>query len=127
MQLDKAAGSAVYNLKTWDSLYSTYQKFGDCGITGGTAEAFSGEVENLFSDDWRDIAKLATLTRQDKKFEGFVLYHINILWTPEADAKLKANVHKHCPSGAAMLCRKIKERLDEVDKEVIEEKTNEQW
>jgi hypothetical protein len=128
MQKDRAADVEVYSLKTWDSLYSMYQKYGDCGLTGDTAEIFSDEVEKLFSNDWKDVDELAKLSRWDKQFEDFVLNHIDETWDSDT-TRLKENARKHCPTRAAALCRRIKARIEAVDKAIEEEKSNayDQW
>jgi hypothetical protein len=113
LQKDQAANSEVFNLKTWDSLYSMYLKHGDCGLTGGTAEIFSDEVEKLFSKNWNDITELAKLAQQDNEFEGFVLYHINETWGSDT-TEIKENVLKHCPEQVAELCKRISTRIDAV-------------
>lgn len=95
-------------LSDWDAVYRSFIRFAHCD-DGDIAEGYSDTVGRLLASDWKHIATLAKLVASNKKFESFVLRHINETLPIEELRAIAINAGKSCPAGQTALCRKILE------------------
>lgn len=103
---ERQAFSEADGLKDWDALHRSFIRFGHCD-DGAIAEGYSDTVGRLLARDWEHIGTLGKLVVSDKKFESFVLRHIDET-LPTGTLKAIANhAEKSCPADETALCRKI--------------------
>lgn len=102
-------------LKDWDSVYRTFKRFAHCD-DGAISEGYSDSIARLLVHNWNDIGKANSLIAKNKKFERFVLRHIDELMSPEQAETIAENARTHCPADAKQLCKQIESRLSEVDR-----------
>ena len=108
-------------LKDWDSVYRAFKHFAHCD-DGAIGEGYSDSVARLLAQDWAHIGKANDLVSSDKKFERFVLRHIDELMSPTQAKIINENARVHCPAGVERLCKLIESRLSEVDRNLIQRK-----
>ncbi len=92
--------------RDWDSFYRSFKRFGHCD-TGAISEGYSDTVGRLLADDWKHFKRLHTLSSTDKKFERFVLKHIDMTVPVDVLQKIIDNTRLHCPQGTEKLCKAI--------------------
>lgn len=99
------AETATDSLKTWNSVYRFYKQFSHCD-DGGIAEGVSDAVANLLSNRWDSINEFVRLASNDKRFENFVIRHIDetIDWGHDAPL-INENARLRCPSSSPRLCK----------------------
>lgn len=103
---EKRALDEADNLKDWDALHRSFIRFGHCD-DGAIAEGYSDTVGRLLAGKWEHIGNLGKLVVSDKKFENFVLRHIDET-LPTDTLKVIANkAENNCPADETALCRKI--------------------
>jgi hypothetical protein len=107
------------NPENWEMLYHSYLKFGHCD-NGGIAELYSDSVVKLLTINWPTITKLKKI--KNPKFEKFVLSHIDILMSAEQSMEINKNAQYQCPPGCENICKKIINRLIDLEKEIEKEK-----
>jgi hypothetical protein len=93
-------------LKDWDAVYRSFIQSAHCD-DGAIAEGYSDTVGRLLARDWKHFGVLAKLVAKDKKFEGFVLRHIDETLPIDVLKTIAINAEKSCPADQATLCRKI--------------------
>jgi len=103
------ADHEIDSLKDWDSIYRAYQKFSQCD-DGSIAEGYSDAVGRLLGDDWKHFDRLIALAKADKRFQSFVLRHVDETVPADTSAKISRNARTRCPSGAKSLCRLIADK-----------------
>ena len=93
------------SLKDWDAVYHSFSHFAHCD-DGAIAEGYSDSVGRLLARDWKHFATLAKLVATDKKFESFVLRHIDETLPIDELKTIATNAEKSCP-GHTTLCKKL--------------------
>ncbi len=99
------AETATASLKTWNSVYRFYNQFLHCD-DGGIAEGVSDAVAKLLAIRWDSINDFVRLASSDKRFENFVIRHLDetIDWGHDAPL-ISQNARLRCPSSSARLCK----------------------
>lgn len=100
------AETEASSLQSWAEVYKSYKKFAHCD-DGAIAEGYSDVIASLLSDHWNSTDDLARLVSRDKRFEKFVMRHIDELMSPTQAKNIRKNAEAHCPSGAKQLCGNI--------------------
>jgi hypothetical protein len=108
-------------LQDWDSVYQAFRRFAHCD-DGAISEGYSDSIARLLTRKWDDIGRADALTANDKKFESFVLRHIDDLMSPVQAKTIEENARIHCPTGVEHLCKQIESRLSEVDRNLRQRK-----
>jgi hypothetical protein len=103
---EKQALDEADRLKDWDALHGSFTRFAHCD-DGAIAEGYSDTVGRLLAHDWKHIGALAKLVASDKKFESFVLRHIDETLPTDMLKTIASNAEKSCPADQAALCGKI--------------------
>jgi hypothetical protein len=106
-QLEGYAAERVTDyLNNWHNLYLAYSQFGHCD-DGAVGEGFSAAISRLLVDQWPKLNELSAYAMNDRKFENFVIRHIDETVTTEDLLKINENAKSECPSSAVNLCNKI--------------------
>jgi hypothetical protein len=93
-------------LKDWNSVYRSYQNFGQCD-QGSIAEQYSDSVSHLLAHDWKHLDELLRLAASDRKFQQFVSRHIDESMTEDEAERIIRNARTNCPAAARWLCKAI--------------------
>jgi hypothetical protein len=102
----KRARVEAGHVQDWNSIYSSFKRFGHCD-SGRVAEEYSYAVSRLLAHHWEDVGVVLGLAARDKDFQQFVLRHINED-IPEEEAQLiVTNSRQHCPPNGKWLCDAI--------------------
>lgn len=108
-------------LQDWDGVYQAFSRFAHCD-DGAISEGYSDSIARLLTRNWDDIGRAGALTVNDKKFERFILRHIDGLMSPVQAKAIEENARIHCPPNVERLCKRIESRLSEVDRNLRQEK-----
>jgi hypothetical protein len=108
-------------LDSWDNMHLAYVQFGPCYAMGGPAEGIAESVIHLLLDKWPDVAYFQHLAIHDKNFGHFVLSHIDLTLNSDEVGQLKKVASTSCSKETKIICTKILQRIDELDKEAKEE------
>jgi hypothetical protein len=100
------AESDTDNFKRWDDIYQSFKRFGHCD-TGAISEGYSDAIGRLLADDWKHFDRLSKLCSSNKRFERFVVKHIDATIPANVLQKIVDNARLNCPSRAARLCKTI--------------------
>jgi hypothetical protein len=106
---DEEAAQADKNLDQlidWVRVYREFKRFGHCD-DGALSEGWSDAIVKLLTKRWDTFPRLARLTATDKRFEAFVLRHVDELMSPDEALLIIKNSKTRCPSAARRLCRKL--------------------
>ena len=98
------------NLRTWDSLYRSYKRFGHCDDVDA-AEGYSESIARILADHWETLPRLAELIQKDRSFGRFV--GLDATMDIHDVAKIKRLAAAHCPAGLEKLCTKLKNNADD--------------
>lgn len=98
------AGAA--QLKDWHEVYEAFKNYSHCD-DGAIAEGYSESVSQLLANNWDQLAFLEAAIKKDKKFEGFVLKHIDQTIAKENNEKIIENASKKCSKKSKDICKKI--------------------
>jgi hypothetical protein len=109
----RLAETEASSLKTWNSVYESFQRFSQCD-DASIGEGYSDSITRILSKSWSDTPRLQQLVAHDRRFQTFVLRHIDELMTPAEAATIAKNAAAHCPEGASELCGRILKRLKEL-------------
>jgi len=102
----KRARIEAGHLQDWDSVYSSFKRFGQCD-SGKVAEEYSYAIGRLLAHHWDGVELLLNLAEGDEEFKEFILRHINED-IPEEEAQLIINnSRQRCPADGKWLCRAI--------------------
>jgi hypothetical protein len=104
-------------LKSWQIIYDSYRKYQQCD-DGAIAEGYSDSITGLMANKWDTLKDLKMLTETDKEFLKFILRHIDASAAPDDVKKVSNNASQHCTADSSELCSLIKERAEEVLKEL---------
>jgi hypothetical protein len=64
-------------------------------------------VGRLLANDWKHVDALIAIASSDSDFEQFVIRHIDETMSADEAARVITNAQRHCPPGAAWLCKSI--------------------
>jgi hypothetical protein len=96
-------------LRSWDALYSFYQRYGRCANVSVT-EGYSESIARILVDHWETLPRLAQLSADDQGFAESVRVSETIAMSDIAT--IKDNALHHCPTGLAELCRELSREAD---------------
>ena len=100
----KRAFDAVDKLGNWESVRRFYKTYVACD-DGGIAEGVSDAITKLLSDKWADFWRLTPMP--DRRFQEFVLKHIDATVPVETLQSISQNARRRCPKEGVALCKKI--------------------
>jgi hypothetical protein len=103
---EKQALDQADRLKDWGAVYRSFTHFAHCD-DGAIAEGYSDTVGRLLARDWKHLGDLAKFVATDKKFESFVLRHIDETLPIDELKTIASNAEKSCPADQTTLCGKI--------------------
>jgi hypothetical protein len=106
---EKQALGQADSLRDWDAVYRSFINFAHCD-DGAIAEGYSDTVGRLLASDWKHLGALAKLVATDKKFEHFVLRHIDETLPIKVLKTIASNAEKSCPADQTTLCGKIRRK-----------------
>ena len=106
------------NLKTWQALHVSSQKFSPRCDDGFIAEGYTEAVAVLLSSNWTSVRKLAVIIKRDPKFQAFVLRHIDASADPGNLKRIQTNASTRCPRKHENLCTAIHSTTTEAIKEL---------
>jgi hypothetical protein len=112
-----AAVKESSTLKSWQNIYDSYRKYQQCD-DGAIAEGYSDLITGLMANNWDTLKDLKMFTETDKEFLKFVLRHIDASVDPDDVKKVSINASQHCAADFSELCSLIKERAEEILKEL---------
>ena len=90
----------------WAGVHQAYSQFAQCD-DGFYAEKFSNEVIYLLASKWNQLNALNTIVSKDKKFEEFVISHIDATGDDVELQKVLENSKGKCQKSLSALCSKI--------------------
>jgi len=102
----KRAFDAVDRLKSWGAVRKFYKEYLPCD-DGGIAEGVSDSVTQLLAGKWEEFWRLQAATAGDKRFQGFVLNHIDATVSIESLQAISRNARRRCPKRHPEVCKKI--------------------
>ena len=106
----KQAEKETDNLKSWELVYEFYETYSRCD-DGGVAEGVSDKIAKLLANHWSSVAEFVSIANNDKKFEKFVLRHVDATIDWEHDGpKIHENAQLHCPVNLKQMCRELMAR-----------------
>ena len=100
------ADEDVDHLSDWDHVYRSYQRFSQCD-DGSVAEGYSDAIAKLLADKWDSFHRLVALSKGNRRFQRFVLQHINTTVSDDVLHRIARNTRSECPQGAQGLCNLI--------------------
>jgi hypothetical protein len=112
-----AAVKESSTLKSWQNIYDSYRKYQQCD-DGAIAEGYSDSITGLIANNWDTLKDLKMFTETDKEFLKFILRHIDASVDPDDVKKVFDNASQHCAANFSELCSLIKERAEEILKEL---------
>ena len=112
-----AAVKESSTLKSWQNIYDSYRKYQQCD-DGAIAEGYSDSITGLMANNWDTLKDLKMFTETDKEFLKFILRHIDASVDPDNVKKVSDNAGQHCAANFSELCSLIKERAEEILKEL---------
>jgi hypothetical protein len=104
------AENEAARLPDWGAVYASFTRFAHCN-QGAIGEGYSDTIVRLLTRQWGEFADLHRPTAKNKRFERFVLGHIDALMTREDLRLIAENAGSRCPSQAKRLCRVIEDKL----------------
>jgi hypothetical protein len=93
-------------LKDWDAVYRYFKELGHCD-SGAIAELSDDSIIRLLLKDWSHFDVYSHLAANDKRFERFVLRHIDELASREELEGIARNAKSLCPQGQSSVCQEI--------------------
>lgn len=104
------AESEANTLKDWDSVYRSFRRFEHCD-DGAISEGYSDTIGRQLAHDWEHFLRLNEICSSDKRFERFILKHVNSTMRANVWEIIINNTRLRCPSKAERLCKVIEARL----------------
>jgi hypothetical protein len=101
-------------LSTWEQLFRSYQRYGQCD-DGAISEGYSSSVATLLATKWSRLRDLISLIRTDSAFQTFVLRHVDDTMSHDQDVIIRNNVRRNCPRSATQFCAALSRRFTELD------------
>ena len=93
-------------LENWSEVYKSFINYAHCD-EAAIGEGYGGSIVRLLSEQWDTIEVLNKFTSKDKRFERFVLVHIDQLMLRSEAEKILRNATADCPTRTRRLCRSI--------------------
>jgi len=100
------AENILDHLSDWDHVHNAFKRFGHCD-DGALADGFSAAVAELLTTQWETVERLSRVVERDRKFERFVLRHVDELMSPAEARVIVTNSRTKCPARARALCRQL--------------------
>jgi hypothetical protein len=100
------AASALDRAQEWNLLYDWYAHFVKCDI-GDLRIEFSRRVSLMLTYGWSQVPHLAALANFDKRFQRFLLEHIDSSIPDDRLQLILHNARSDCPSRAFTMCQAI--------------------
>lgn len=107
------AENVAGTLKDWDAVYRYFKEFHHCD-GGAIAELSDDSIIRLLLKDWDHIDVYCRLAANDKRFETFVLKHIDELSSREDLEAIAKNAKSLCPLGRSSQCQEIESAVADV-------------
>lgn len=101
-----AAETEASTLESWSALYKSFNQYGHCD-DAAIAEGYSESVSRLLAEDWNDLNVLRNYASRNKRFERFVLRHIDGTWSSERVNIVEKNAKHRCSNRDRKLCQRI--------------------
>jgi hypothetical protein len=114
----KKAFDEADNLRSWDALYASYNKYRSCD-DGAISEGYSESVARIIVDHWSTMPQLGHILKKRADFRQFVLTHIDATLDEKDLQNIKAKAASQCPPTLAKLCNEVMHQADSVLKEVL--------
>lgn len=111
------ADPALKSLKTWSDLHAWHKKFPKCD-DGYFAEGLSEFVVASLAKRWETLQLLKTETIANKKFEVFVLKHIDSTTDEDDLAVVIRNAETKCPAKLGAFCERLAKKAQMALKEI---------
>lgn len=102
----RQAEAEANQLNDWDSMHRSFKRFAQCD-EGTIAEEYSDSVSHLLARNWGQLDALLRLIASDRRFEQFVVRHIDESMTEDDANLIINNARLHCPQGAKQFCKLI--------------------
>lgn len=100
----------VTSLHSWSAVYKSFKEYSGCD-DGAIAEGYSDSITKILASNWGDTKKLYSYIKNDKKFEKFVLYHIDETVPPEIIDKILSHTQNKCKKDIKYLCKNIENKI----------------
>ena len=100
------AEESTDHLEGWSEVYQSFTRFSQCD-DGGIAEGYSDAIGKLLADKWDQFPDLVKLATKDKRFQSFVLRHVDETIPDDMLKKVGQNARDECPTNAGGLCKLI--------------------
>lgn len=117
MDTAEQALSAVQN---WHDLNSFFLTFENCD-DGYLAEGISEAVVKRLSDKWESIDEISVISEQNKRFEPWVITHINTTVGDRYLEEISEHARNDCPQNSKHLCEKLGKASEQAIKEMQNE------
>ena len=101
-----AAETEASTLESWPAVFKSFHQYGHCD-DAAIAEGYSETVSRLLAEDWKALRVLRIYAARHKRFERFVLRHIDGTWTSERVNIVKENAKHRCSNRDQRLCQQI--------------------
>ena len=105
-----AAENESSTAESWLSLYKSFNSFEHCD-DGAIAEGYSEAVARLFTLEWRSFHVMRTYVRKNKRFEKFLLRHIDGSWSIKQVEIVTKYAQQRCSHQDRQFCAQILHEL----------------
>lgn len=109
----RRAEDEAARLPDWKAVYRSFKRYAHCD-DGAIGEGYSDSVGGLRAREWIRLDELRRLTSSDKRFEQFVLRHVDETIPADELKLIVDNARFRCPAKAERLCRLIEARARQV-------------
>lgn len=93
-------------LSDWDAVFVSFKHFAHCD-DGAIWEGYSDAVVRLLARDWEHFDRLLMLISSNKKFEHFIIRHIDETVPADELQQIIENASVRCSSKGKRLCKQI--------------------
>ena len=105
-----AAENESSSAESWLSLYKSFNSFEHCD-DGAIAEGYSEAVARLFTLEWRSFHVMRNYVRKNKRFERFLLRHIDGSWSIKQVEIVTEHAKQRCLYKDRQFCAQILHEL----------------
>jgi hypothetical protein len=105
---------ALFRVESWEQLARWSEKYPACD-DGYFAEHISTLVGTWLAKRPSTLPALRKAIARRPAFEAVVLRHIDETLGRDTTEKIRTNADRRCPAETTTLCRRIIEKLDELD------------
>ena len=103
-------------LRSWDALYRSYKKFGNCD-DGEIGEGYSESVARILADHWATLPRFVRLAEKDGAFRAFAIRHLDATLNTDDIEKIKKSATTHCQMELRNTCTDLAKQADSALKE----------